>query len=91
VAEIVTEVEKITGEVVTVKVALVDPAVTVTLEGVLATIVLLLARVTDAPPVGAGFANVTVPVEEAPPVTLVGFKVTEERAGGAGVKSTSTQ
>jgi len=42
--------------------------------------VLLLASVTTAFPVGAADCNVTVPVEEMPPVTLLGFNVTEETA-----------
>jgi hypothetical protein len=38
---------------------------------------LLLTSVTTAPPAGAALLNVTVPVEGAPPVTLVGFRLTE--------------
>ena len=64
--------------VLTVKVALVWPAATVTLEGTVATDVLLLVRVTVAPPEGAAALRVTVPVELLPPLTLVGFKVSEE-------------
>ena len=78
-----TEVEKRTIEVCTVKVALVAPAGTVTLEGTLATAVLLLESVTWAPPAGAGPLRVTVPVEDCkPPTTLVGFSVSDERGGG---------
>ena len=74
-----------TTDVLTVKVALVVPARTVTLEGTLAAAVLLLESVTCAPPAGAGPLNVTVPVEDcAPPVTLVGFNVNEERVGDGG-------
>jgi hypothetical protein len=73
----------------TVKLALVAPAGTVTLEGTLAAAVLLLESVTCAPPAGAGPLNVTVPVEDcAPPMTLVGLRVKEDRegaGGGAGV------
>jgi len=69
-----------TALVVTVKVALVDPAATVTLAGVLATAVLLLERETTAPPAGAALLSVTVPVEFCvPPVTLVGFRLSDER------------
>ena len=67
------------------KIALVAPAATVTLAGVLATVVLLLESVTAAPPDGAAAVNVTVPVDEFPPVTLVGFRVSEERVGRGGV------
>jgi hypothetical protein len=69
--------------VLTVNVALLAPAVTVTLEGTLAA-PLLLESITCAPPLRAGPLSVTVPVEDcAPPVTLVGFSVSEERVGGA--------
>src|SRR5258708_34937284 len=75
----VTEVEATTTEVRTVNVALVPPAGTVTLEDTLAA-PLTLARATCAPPEGAGPLSVTVPVEDcAPPTTVVGFSVSEER------------
>jgi hypothetical protein len=80
----VTVVDAVTALVLTVNVVLVAPAATVTLEGTLAAVVLLLESVTCAPPVGAGPLNVTVPVEELPPVTLVGFSESEEREAGAG-------
>ena len=76
-------------DVLTVKVALVAPAATVTLEGTLAAVVLLLERVTCAPPVGAGPLSITVPVEEFPPVTLVGFSESEERVRDAGTEDSS--
>lgn len=75
----VAEVDALTALVLTVNVALVAPAATVTLEGTLATVVLLLESATCAPPAGAAPFNVTVPVEEFPPVTLVGFSESEER------------
>ena len=80
----VTAVDAATALVLTVKVALVAPARTVTVEGTLAAAVLLLERVTCAPPAGAGPLSVTVPVEEFPPVTLAGLKIIEEsaRVGG---------
>src|SRR5438445_5118977 len=85
----VTGVDAATALVVTAKVALVAPAGTVTLEGTLATAVLLLESVTWAPPAGAGPLRVTVPVEDcAPPITLVGFSASEERGGGGDRKST---
>ena len=77
-AEIMTEVETRTPEVLTVNVTLVAPAGTVTLEGTLAA-PLLLESATCAPPVGAGPLNTTVPVEEFPPATLAGFSESEER------------
>jgi hypothetical protein len=87
-ADTVAEVAKITPDVLTVNVALVAPAGTVTLEGTLAA-PLLLERAIFAPPAGAGPLKVTVPVEDcAPPITLVGFRVSEETVGseaGAGV------
>lgn len=64
--------------VLTVKPALVCPANTVTLDGTAATDVLLLDRLTVAPPEGAPAVSVTVPVELLPPPTLVGFRVSEE-------------
>ena len=86
VAEIVTEVEELTEAVATVKVALVAPAGTVTLAGTVATAVLLLERETIDPLPGAAPVRVTVPWEEFPPVTVVGFKAREAKptAGGGG-------
>ena len=79
-------VEIRTIDVCTVNVALVLPAGTVTLAGTLAA-PLLLDSVICAPPAGAGPLSVTVPVDDcAPPVTLVGFRVSEETVGrGAGL------
>jgi hypothetical protein len=80
----VTAVDAATALVLTVNDALVAPAATVTLEGTLAVVVLLLVRVTCAPPVGAAPLSVTVPVEEFPPVTLTGFKLSDKSTGGGG-------
>ncbi len=74
----VTAVEVVTVLVLTVKVAVVAPAATVTLAGTVATAVLLLESVTTAPPEGAAPLSVTVPCEELPPVTLLGFSASEE-------------
>src|SRR2546425_1272678 len=84
-AEMVTGVDAATVLVVTVNVTLVAPTGTVTLPGTVAA-VLLLDRVTDAPPAGAGPFSVTVPVEFPPPVTVVGFSASERRAAGFTVR-----
>jgi hypothetical protein len=73
-AEIVTVLFDVTVLVVTVKVAVVEPAVTVTFEGTVATAVLLLVKLTPAPPAGAGPLRVTVPMEGVPPWTIVGLR-----------------
>ena len=71
--------EAVTVVVVTGKVAVRFPEVTVTLAGTTAA-VLLLVSVTTAPAAGAGAVSVTVPVDGAGPVTEAGFKETPERA-----------
>ena len=71
---------------VTVNVAVVAPAATVTLAGTCAAVVLLLVRVTTAPPDGAGPVKVTVPVEDVPPITEVGLRLTEVSAAAVTVK-----
>ena len=84
----VTAVDAVTALVLTVKVALVAPAASVTLVGTLAAAVLVLESATCAPPAGAAPLNVTVPVEDCvPPITLVGLSVSDESVtagGGAG-------
>jgi len=84
----VTGVDVVTVLLLTVNVALVLPAATVTLAGTVATDGLLLERETAAPPLRAGPLRVTVPVEvpveEDPPVTLVGLSVTAESVGDPG-------
>src|SRR5215831_5329920 len=64
----------------TVNVALVWPAATTTLFGATAKSELLVASVTNAFPVGAAEANVTVAVEDAGPIRLPGFNVTDDTA-----------
>jgi hypothetical protein len=71
VAVIVTEAELETAVVLIGNVAELDPAVTVTLVGSVA-LVLLEVRLTVIPPVPAGPLRLTVPVEALPPMTEVG-------------------
>src|SRR3989442_15195676 len=81
----VTEVDVATALVLTVKVAVVPPAGTVTLDDTVATPGSVLESETSAPPLGASPLSVTVPVEELPPVTLAGLRLSEEGAGAGGV------
>jgi hypothetical protein len=74
----VTDAETVTALVLTMNVALVAPAATVTLPGTVAAAVLSLIRETAAPPVDAGPLRVTVPIEEDPPITLIGLSATAE-------------
>ena len=92
-AEKVTAVDEATALVLTINVAVVAPAATVTPEGTLAAAVLLLESATCTPPAGAGALSVTVPVEDcAPPTTLVGFRLSDERvAGGGGTAATVSE
>lgn len=71
-----------TALVVIENVAELAPAGTLMPLGTLAD-ALLSESVTVIPLVGAGPVNVTVPVEDAPPTTEVGFTVTVERAAAA--------
>jgi len=73
----VAGVEPVTALVLTVNVALLAPAATVTLAGTLAAPLSLVSS-TCAPPVGAGPLSITVPIEEDPPLTLVGLSATDE-------------
>jgi hypothetical protein len=75
------------GVVVMVNVAVELPAGTVTEVPTVAEAE-LLDRVTLMPPVGAAPVKVTVPVEDVPPVTLVGFTDTPDRAIAGGVTGT---
>jgi hypothetical protein len=86
IAEIVTDLFVVTALVVTLKLAVVAPTATVTVEGTVATDVRLLESVTTAPPVGAGPLSVTVPVDGEGPRTVAGFKVTELSVGAVTVK-----
>ena len=78
-------VDDTTALVVTLKVALVAPADTVTLVGTAATAELLLESAICAPPAGAGPFSLTVPVEALPPVTLVGLRASDETTGASTV------
>jgi hypothetical protein len=83
-AVMVTGVDAVTALVLTANVALLAPTGTVTLEGTLAALLLLESK-TCAPPAGAGPLIVTVPVADCtPPITLVGFRVTEDTVGRGG-------
>ncbi len=91
-AEMVAEVDAVTDTVLTLNVVLVLPAgmVTLPIAGTLATAVLLLKRVTTAPPVGAAALKVTVPVEDAGPTTLVGLSASVESVTGGGGAGSET-
>jgi len=78
VPEIVEDVP-CTALVVTVKVVLLDPAGMVTEDGTCAADVLLLFSETAAPVGGAAPFSVNVPVELAPPVTVLGLRVSDVR------------
>ena len=83
-------VDAATACVLTVKLALLAPAGMVTVGGGLAAL-LLLESATCAPPDGAAALSVTVPVDDcAPPVTLVGFSVSEEALGRRGIGVTGS-
>jgi hypothetical protein len=72
---------RLSVRVVIVKVAVVAPAGMVTVAGTEAFFVSLLRRVTERPPSPAGPLSVTVPVEMAGAVTVVGFNTSETSAG----------
>ena len=80
-----TEVLVITSEVVTVNVAVLVFAGTVMLTGTAASELLLLLSATKAPEEGAGPFRVTVPLDELPPTTEFGLKVSEITWGGVTV------
>lgn len=83
-ADRVTVRVKYTLTVVTVNVALVLPAGTVTVAGVVAEEELSLSE-TVIPPLGAAPLNVTLPCELLPPLTLVGLRVRELNVTAAGL------
>lgn len=68
----------VTVAVLTVNGALIAPAGTVMLMGTIATALFEVPNSTTTPPACAGLASVAVPVDDAPPVTVAGFRVIEE-------------
>ena len=85
-AEIVTVPEAHAG-VDTVNVVLVKPPAIVTLGATVATAGSLLESATTAPPAGAGPFSATVPIEEAPAVTLGGLRLSEDTVGGVTMRT----
>src|SRR3954451_10715912 len=83
-AVIVTGVLEATGDVVTVKLAWLCPAGTVTMGGTWATDELPVASVTDIPPLGAAELSATVPVALLPPATLAGAIANDSSEGAVG-------
>ena len=73
-----------TTTVFTLKLAESFPAGTVTVAGSVESDV-LLASFTASPPEGASPLRVTVPMEDAPPTTLVGLRLTDSRVEGVTV------
>ena len=84
-AVMVTGIELDTEEVLTLKVALLAPEGTVTLEGRVATEALLLVSETEMPSLGASPVSFTVPVELAPPTTEPGLSDSELSVGAVTV------
>jgi hypothetical protein len=84
--EILGDVTEVTGEVVTVKLALVAPLDTTIVGGTDATAGLLLVTDTVNPPCGAGPVRPTAPSDVVPPTTLGGARASVERAAGLTVR-----
>jgi len=77
-----TEVLAETGSELALKVPLVAPPAMLKLAGTVAALVLLLARATLKPAVGAGPLRATVPTEPLPPVTELGLNVNDLMRAG---------
>lgn len=73
----VTFVVLLEAIVATWKATVAEPAGTLTLEGTVATELLLLDRENVTPPLGAALFRIICPVEDLPPLTLVGLSATE--------------
>jgi hypothetical protein len=84
-ALMVAEVWVFTLVVLTVNVALLIPAATMTVPGRVAADEVLLST-TERPPVGAGEPRVTVPMLDVPPLTEVGLSVREASDAGFSLK-----
>ena len=80
-AVIAADVVDVTFDVLTLKVVDVIPAGIVTVLGTVA-FAFEVDSWTTSPPAGAGPVRVTVAVEDAPPVTLVGFRAIDKRVDG---------
>ena len=83
-AFIVAVIVRLPLVVVIVKFADELPKGIVAVAGTLARFGLLLDRFTIKPPEGAGTVSVIVPVEEAPPATVVGLSASDARVADAG-------
>jgi len=70
----VTALSALTHPAVVVKLAVVDPAATVTLDGTLRVVASPEERFTTAPPVGAACCNVTVAVEVEPDIIVAALR-----------------
>jgi hypothetical protein len=89
-AEIAGVLFVVTCFVDTINVAKLVPTGTVTVGGTVANIVLLLAKLTVAPPAGADLFRVTVAVDRVPPITFVGLSASDDTASGTIVKVVNT-
>ena len=83
-AFIVAVIVRLPLVVVMVKLADELPKGIVTVAGTFARFGLLLDKFTTNPPTGAGAVSVSVPVEDVPPTTVVGFSTSEARVADAG-------
>jgi hypothetical protein len=79
----------VSDDVDTMKVALDEPAGTVTLDGTVAATGLSLVNGTTTPPAAAAEVRRTVPVTGFPPTTSVTGSVTEDRAGATAALATA--